>query len=251
MKTLNSSECRVNCEKSVKGDGCKIIPLCFYRGCMSVQTRFKERVKNIIISSAVLYKQNFVDCEYLVCSDAFTNSGFYIIDAKTDNYQHLTGVHSLISPSEFFTKSYEGNLQESDFDFVKPHQNEKEVKGTVREKIIALPSMMTIFDNDIIMAEENFAKNKVICTFAAACNECTVGFVDSSKARPKSLIKGNKLDNAKAKRVNLILRRSTGSDKFDVKLIGSKKSIRKYFSLIKDYIDESLVPEDLRQEIAG
>lgn len=79
---------------------------------------FKERVKNIAISEATFYKQNFIDYQYLICSDAFKIKNYYIIDAKPDNYQHLLGIHSLINAQEFFDKCYNGTLQETDFDFI-------------------------------------------------------------------------------------------------------------------------------------
>lgn len=55
------------------------------------------------------------------------------------------------------------------------------------------------------MSEEDFKKNRVICTFATADGNCTLGFVDSGRARPKSLIKGNELKNPK--QIELVLKR--------------------------------------------
>lgn len=39
---------------------------------------FKERVKNEAIANASLYQSNFIDYEYLVCSEAF-NNGYHVI----------------------------------------------------------------------------------------------------------------------------------------------------------------------------
>ena len=64
---------------------------------------------------------------------------------KEDNFQHLTGVNSLIGPQEFYKKSIDGTLNENDFDFIKRNQSEKSVKGSVRRKIKVLPDMMNIF----------------------------------------------------------------------------------------------------------
>lgn len=47
------------------------------------------------------------------------------------------------------------------------------------------------------MTEESFRKNRVICSFATADGNCTLGFSNSQKARPKSLIKGNEFKNSK------------------------------------------------------
>lgn len=61
---------------------------------------------------------------------------FYIVSAHEDNYLHLTGLHTSLSAENFFNKCYTGTLDESDFDFARVGQNEKEVKGSVRRKSI-------------------------------------------------------------------------------------------------------------------
>ena len=48
----------------------KVIPLSFLGGYMCTIS-FKERVRNEAIANAKLYKENFVDYEYLICSQAF------------------------------------------------------------------------------------------------------------------------------------------------------------------------------------
>lgn len=201
---------------------------------------FKERVKNIAISEATSYKQNFIDYQYLICSDAFKIKNYYIIDSKPDNYQHLLGIHSLINAQEFFDKCYNGTLQEADFDFIKKGQDEKSVKGSVRRKITALPSMVNIFQKEIILAEESFIKNQIICTFATGNNECTLGFIDVSTSRPKSLLRGNELNMANAKNVRLLLRKHKDKEKFNEMIIGDLQILMKYYDFIDSYIDDSL-----------
>ena len=144
---------------------------------------FKERIRQEMIKEAKRYKEVYVDYEYLICSEAFAERDFYIVDAEKDNFQHLTGVHSKISAHSFFEKCVDGSLSEEDFDFIKKGQNERSVKGTVRRKIKALPDMMGLFGEGL-QAEEGFKKNKVICSFAAESSNCTLGFTDSEKARP-------------------------------------------------------------------
>lgn len=53
--------------------------------------------------------------------------------------------------------SYDGILDEADFDFIKPKQSEKSVKGSVREKITVLPYMVRLFEQKLF-AEDNFKK---------------------------------------------------------------------------------------------
>lgn len=200
---------------------------------------FKERVKNIAIQEAINYKRNFVDCEYLICSDAFTLKSHYIIDAKPDNFQHLIGVNSLISPQLFYNKCCDGTLEESDFNFIKRGQSEVSVKGSVRRKIVVLPKMVNIFQNTV-MVEESFVKNQIFCTFAASDGVCTLGFIDSSKSRPMSLVKGNELNLSKAKTINILLSRGAGEEKFTKVIVGDFETLTKHYEILKEHIDESI-----------
>lgn len=202
-----------------------------------IKESFKKRVCLEIIQAAKKYKETYLDYEYLICSESFTNRKYYIVDAQKDNFQHLTGVHSRLSPQIFFDKCYQGTLSEEDFDFVKKGQNEKFTKGTVRRKIKVLPDMMELFKPGML-AEENFRKNKVFCSFATADGRCTLGFSESKKARPKTLIQGNALDNPQI--VELILRKKAGIEFFDEIIIGDEKILYKYKSSIENMLAESL-----------
>lgn len=108
------------------------------------------------------------------------------------------------------------------------------VKGTVRRKIKVLPHIMTLFQ-DGVQAEENFKKNRVSCAFATADGSCTLGFSESKKSRPKSLIKGNELKNPSS--VELILRKKTEETLFNDIVLGDMEVIDKYKNKIEDLID--------------
>lgn len=199
---------------------------------------FKERVKNEAIANASLYQSNFIDYEYLVCSEAF-NSGYYIIKSDKGNYLHLIGIHTTLSTEDFFNKCYDGTLDEADFDFVKPNQSEKSVKGSVREKITVLSDMVRLFGQRLL-AEDNFKKNKVECAFATSDNSCTLGFAVSG--RPKSLLKGNKLELSKVKPVDLIFRkRRSSAGTYDELIFGNKADVAKYKDKIADYISKDFM----------
>lgn len=194
---------------------------------------FKERVKNEAISNAYLYEENYIQYEYLVCSEAFETS-YHVIKCDKGNYLHLIGIHTELSAEDFFDKCIAGELLEEDFDFKKPRKSEKSVKGSVREKIAVLPTMMTLFTQKLT-AENNFKKNKVECAFATTDNVCTLGFTTSG--RPKSLLKGNKLDKNKSKDVDLIFRKKRSSDKlYDELVWGNKEDIKKYQEKIQNLI---------------
>lgn len=107
------------------------------------------------------------------------------------------------------------------------------MKGTVRRKIKVLPDMMNLFKTGLL-AEESFEKNKIFCSFATADGRCTLGFSESEKARPKSLIKGNELNNPKI--VDLVLRKRSGTEFFDEFVIGDENALSKYRSRFEDIL---------------
>ena len=163
---------------------------------------FKERVRLVAIQNAQLYKEKYLNYEFLVCSEAFVNNnGHKIIKFDEGNYLHLLGVHTSLTANEFFGKCINGTLLEDDFDFIKPFKSEKSVKGSVRQKINVLPEMMNLFTQQLL-AENEFRKNVVDCAFATANSVCTLGFAISG--RPKTLLKGNELNLSKARKVDLI-----------------------------------------------
>lgn len=197
---------------------------------------FKERVKDTAIRNAPVYENIFMKYEYLVCSEAFA-AGFHIIKADKGNYLHLLGIHTALKPGDFFDKciaSGEEQLTEGDFDFNKPGRSEKSVKGSVRQKITALPKMLDLFQHKLL-AEDGFKKNEVECAFATTDNVFTLGF--ASSGRPKSLLKGNELDKNKQKDVDLIFRKKRGSSsRYEELIYGNKESAIKYKDSIRDFV---------------
>lgn len=204
---------------------------------------FKERARQEMIKAAKQYKDIYVDYEYLICSVTFEKNDYYIIAAEEDNFQHLTGVQSKIDAKTFFRKCYDGTLAEVDFDFAKAGQNEKSVKGTIRRKIQVLPDMMTLMKSDV-QVEEGFRKNRIACSLATADGNCTLGFSESKKARPKSLIKGNELKNPGT--VDLILRKAVGNSFFDEIVVGDIATLNQFKKKI-----EGIVSSKLFEDAAG
>jgi len=206
---------------------------------MEDKKSFKERVKETVINNAALYKWYYVNYEYLLCSKAFIKNDYYIVSAHEDNYLHLTGLHTNLSAEDFFNKCLNGTLEESDFDFVKTGQNEKEVKGSVRRKINSLSGMMNMFGGST-MIEEDFVKNRIRCSFATAVSDVTLGFFVSGKAKPMTLLKGNELDSSKAKRLDLVLSRRKGEDKFSEMIVGTETILNEYREVLGDLLPDSL-----------
>lgn len=203
---------------------------------MDSEISFKRRVRDVIVFNAEVYRDVFVEYDYLLFSDAFVNNDYYIVSACVDNYKHLTGVHSEIPANEFFSKCLDHTLEEDDFDFIKIGQDEKAVKGSVRRKINVLPNIKNLFDSPI-MVEEDFSKNYVKCSFAVADTICTLGFINVGTARPNTLLKNNTLDTGKSKPLELVMRRKRGEKIFVDVVWGDNGAKEKYTALI-DQLNE-------------
>lgn len=201
---------------------------------------FKQRVAQTAITYATVYESEYLKYEYLVCSEAFSSQDYYIIAACADNYRHLIGVNTAISADDFFAKCLSGTLTEDDFDFVKNGQSEAAVKGSVRRKINALPHFLSMLGSPLV-AQEKFIKNRVSCTFATTDKCVTVGYVTVGKSRPKTLLKGDELEEEKCRKVDLILRRPTGEKLFNEIVCGNAGMITKYKAKIEPLLAEDLL----------
>ena len=201
---------------------------------------FKQRVAQTAITYATVYESVYLKYEYLVCSEAFSSQDYYIIAACADNYRHLIGVNTAISADDFFAKCLSGTLTEDDFDFVKNGQSEAAVKGSVRRKINALPHFLSMLGSPLV-AQEKFIKNRVSCTFATTDKCVTVGYVTVGKSRPKTLLKGDELEEEKCRKVDLILRRPTGEKLFNEIVCGNAGMITKYKAKIEPLLAEDLL----------
>ena len=200
---------------------------------------FKERVAQEASRFAAQYQCVFVDYEYLLCSEAFLECDYYIISAKNDNFRHQLGVHTTLTPDSFYQKCIEGELTPNDFDFQKPGETEKGVKGTVRRKMQAFPNFLGMMNRDLVV-QEKFEKNHVICTIATTDCEVTMGFINSDKLRPKTLMKGDQIDWENAGTVDLILRKPAGSALFNEIIAGDNSALMKYFPKIKDLVSSEM-----------
>ncbi len=199
-----------------------------------IEESFKGRVVETAISCASIYQEKFVEYDYLICSEAFEGSKCQEIKAETNNFLHLLGVNTSLSPDDFYQKCIDKSLVEDDFDFIKINQSEKSVKGSVRQKIKALPEMLNMFDKELL-AEKNFKKNKISCIFATADADFTIGFVETG--RPKSLMRKNQLNEKKCKKVDLVLRKKRGEKTYSERIIGNESDLEKYKDSIGEYIN--------------
>lgn len=206
---------------------------------MEGQKSFSQRIKETVIQYASLYKKKYVEYEYLLCSKAFKKNEYYIVSAHEDNYLHLTGLHTNLDAASFFEECYNGSLEESDFDFCKKGQNEKEVKGSVRRKINSLPAIMNMFSAGTLV-EEDFEKNRIRCSFALGNVRATLGFIVVGNAKPMTLLKGNELNLSKAKNLDLVLRRKAGEAKFSEIITGSCEQLLEYKLVLNALLSDEL-----------
>ena len=90
-----------------------------------------------------------------------------------------------------------------------------------------------------------------MCTFASSDGSCTLGFIATPSARPKTLLVGDELDHAKAKNLKIVLSKSRDDDKFSTVIAGKDEDLVNVYDSIKDLISEeinkkivSLIPKE-------
>ena len=89
--------------------------------------------------------------------------------------------------------------------------------------------------------EEDFEKNRIRCALAAANSSVTLGFVVAGRAKPMTLLKGNELSSAKAKKIDLVLRRKSGESRFTEILIGDGERLVEHKDVLSDLLSEELL----------
>lgn len=196
---------------------------------------FVERVRDEAIRYSKPYQHRFVDYEYLIFSNEFKHHHYYILNFQQQNYLHLIGVNSFVSPIDFFNKCYHGTLSTQDFDFNKKGGADK-TKGSVRRKIYAFNGLINLFEFDLYV-EENFHKNNVTCALASTDTKSyTLGMINSVKHKnllyPMSLMKGDETNSSKKCKVDLVLRKPVGELEFNKIIIGNIKLLATYLGKI-------------------
>lgn len=206
---------------------------------MTEQTSFETRVRETAIEAASMYYSKYVSRDYLLLSEAFKESPYYIVRAEKDNYLHLTGVSTDLSAAEFFDKCLDGTLEEKDFRVSSGKKNSKADKGSVRRKIKSLPLISNMFSESCLV-EENFKRNTVLCSFASSDDTCTLGFTAAKNVRPKTLLTGNQLNREKARPLKIVLSRKRGEDRFTDVDLGTDECLAEAFDVIKPLISDGL-----------
>lgn len=206
---------------------------------MKINNSFKERVRQVAIKQSKIYKNIFIDYQYLICSYDFKKQDFYILSAEQTNYLHLVGVNTFLTPKEFFTKCFNGTLEESDFDFSKKNTNPSVVKGSVRRKIQSL-ELLNNFFNKKLLIEENFKKNNITCAIATSDNKITIGFTNGEYSRPKTLLKGNELKTNPIN-IHLILSKKRNEKLFNTIIYGDKNTLKSFKNKIYHLLSNSLL----------
>ena len=231
MATLNSSlvQSKLLIQNQLE-DGFNRPLIFLTKGCSIIMTFNDKTIKEIILASKI-YKTNFVDYEYLICSDAFSLKDFYTIKAAPANFKHLTGLSSSMNPIDFFYKCLSGTIKVDEVDFTN--------KSTIKQKIKVLSNMMNILNTEFYV-QEKFEKNTVICSIATTDGNGTLGFIDKSGLHPKTLLKGNKLDPQKSQGVNLLLKKYKGDEYYEKIIIGDIATLIEKYYKIKSHLSPKL-----------
>jgi hypothetical protein len=206
---------------------------------MADQISFKTRIKDEAILYSQYYYSYYVMNDYLLISDAFVNSPYYIIRAEKNNYLHLLGVSTPLPATSFFDKCLNGTLEEDDLIISHHGQDSPASKGSIRRKIKTIPYIMNLFSHPC-MVEEDFRKNSIRCSLASSNTKCTLGFISTPYARPQTLLKGNELDSSKAKPVKIVLQKSRINSKFNSLVWGNTDDLIHYYETIKNLICDEL-----------
>lgn len=222
-----------------------------------MNSNYKKIALPKIIEASKLYKETYLEFDYLIYSKDLIYNNYYIIEANKDNFLHLTGVTSNLSAKEFFEKAYNQTLSTYDFDILpkdidkllieKNNAKDDKSKGVVEKKIKngLKNARNTVRDkldvsveafrfSDELFLEEKFAKNRVSCSIATSRGNYILGFkgIKNDKNIPITLLKDNlqKASKNTPIKISLLASRKRGENLFDNIIIGDEKQLNEILS---------------------
>lgn len=189
---------------------------------------FYERIKDDVVEASLAYESNYVLIDYLIVYGKDSKFSHITIKAERDNYLHLTGIITKLKPKIFFEKCLNNTLLSSDICVPATKALEKSYKGTLRRKINVLKDFTKGVDSSYVI-QENYVKNRVVCSIASTNLNLTIGYIDTGNClRPKSLISGDSLDHSKKQSLFLILKKSRSEKLYKNMIFGSVGFLEEY-----------------------
>ena len=89
-----------------------------------------------------------------------------------------------------------------------------------------------------------------MCISGRKC-KCDIRIRGAGKAKPMTLLKGNELNSAKAKKLDLVFRRKSGESRFTEMLTGDKNRVLEHKDALDNLLSEellSLINTDVKTE---
>ena len=187
------------------------------------KNRSYNKVIKIATQCAKDYDKLYAKYEYLIISDAFPK-GYVLMNGDPQNFLHLVGVRTNISPLEFFNKCLNDSLTCNDFNLRKRTKEGGYIDLThkVNNKLQVLPYFCNMFSYDGLYVQQPFRKGSIEGYYATSNSDgsislerkvsdndkFTIVFVEEGK--PKSLLNGSYLNANISKPVDCVLRREKG-----------------------------------------
>jgi hypothetical protein len=110
----------------------------------------------------------------------------------------------------------------------------KQIKGTIRKKIKALPKLQDLF-KDTIFIQERFSSNNVYCDIVTGDGSYILGFIKGSKCIPKTLLYNKKLDNPQ--KVFIVLSKDKKDDFFSNVIYGDELINTEDYTYLEEFIN--------------
>lgn len=114
----------------------------------------------------------------------------------------------------------------------------------MRRKISVLPSIAEIFTSDCKI-QESFCKNHIACSIATSTASFTIGFTNTARIRPQTLLKGDEIKVEAYSNPQLILRKARHENDVFTDIITEKDD-----AIMENYaILQSLLAKNIRKII--
>jgi hypothetical protein len=203
----------------------------------------KRKALSIIFHCATAYRDNLEGKNVLFAFGGNSKCSFFETAFPPYNFQHLTGVNSNLTASQFYNASIDRRLTAEQFSFSD--------NGTTPLKLEILPNLMEIYKNARMVGDYNNARTYLYTEKIAGGVTANLGFVkdenypQSGFYVPNTTIKDDIRSMAlkPVQRVLAILLKKTSDTKYSL-LTYLAKGISLNLPVLQEILREKVVPLD-------
>lgn len=204
---------------------------------MSTKREKKERIRNEIIAASHEYKNKLAGKVFLyIYGDAFFEVNFPV-----ESFLHLTGVDTMLSAKNFYSKAQKGQLSERQFFFDKQHSY------AVAKKKLPCLKRLSVLTNSLVCVVTDYKTITLTYRIGLTNLDFTLGLTENTDTA------GNKINEWLLPRTLRVKDKSieNSSNAAFVDFILCKNASERLYSEVKYAESGKTIPDSVKERLAS